>query len=450
MMSFSTPPPRLALLAVIVALATALTGISCLGTRSASGPMDPGISDGQVLFGQSAVLRGPDQELGRQMRLGIQAAFYEVNQAGGIHGRQLQLKTIDDSYEPHSAHHSTQWLIEKVRVFALIGAVGTPTSRVAVPLAHDVGVPFLAPLTGAEFLRDPALGNVINLRASYYQETEEMVARLTDDLGATRVAVLYQKGPCGQDGLKGVRRALARRGLEPVGSWHYERRVTRASPDIVAANPEAIIVIGDHEQVAAMVKLARRDIDPIVMTASFGGDEALAEKLGEDGVGVYVTQVVPFPADASVPVVASYQAALASIDPKGKPGFISLEGYLAGRLAIIGLDACGRDLSRRCFIDALRAAETINLDGFQIEYGPDDNQDSDAVFLTVIGRDEKHRQVEQLAGSHRPAQAGHDAGHASRAPALTSAPGSAVAPVTSHRWGSTERPVATPTHFRDI
>ncbi|MCY4557917.1 MAG: ABC transporter substrate-binding protein [Chloroflexi bacterium] len=400
MMSFGTPASRLALLAVIVALATALTAISCLDTRSASGPMDPGISDGEVRFGQSAVLRGPNQDLGRQMRLGIQAAFYEVNQAGGIHGRQLQLKTMDDSYETHSALHTNQWLIEKVRVFALIGAVGTPTSRVAVPLAHDAGVPFLAPLTGAEFLRDPALGNVINLRASYYQETEEMVARLTDDLGITRVAALYQKGPCGQDGLEGVRRALARRGLEPVGSWHYERRAKRASPDIVAADPEAVIVIGDHEQVAAMAKLARRDIDPVVMTFSFGGGQALAEKLGGDGAGVYVTQVVPFPADSSVPVVASYQAALASIAPKGKPGFISLEGYLAGRLAIIGLDACGRDLSRRCFIDALRAAETINLNGFQIEYGPDDNQGSDAVFLTVIGRDEEYRQVEKLAGSH--------------------------------------------------
>ena len=400
MMPFGTPPSRLALLAVIVALATALTGISCFGTRSASGPMDPGVSDGQVLFGQSAVLGGPNQDLGRQMRLGIQAAFYEVNQAGGIHGRQLQLKTIDDSYEPHSALHTNRWLIDKVQVFALIGAVGTPTSRVAVPLAQDAGVPFLAPLTGAEFLRDPVLGNVINLRASYYQETEEMVARLTDDLGITRVAALYQNGPGGQDGLEGVRQSLARRGMEPVGSWHYERRAKRASPDIVAANPEAVIVIGDHEQVAAMVKLARRDIDPIVITASFGGGKALAEKLGEDGVGVYVTQVAPFPADASVPVVARYQAALASIDPSGEPGFISLEGYLAGRLAIIGLDACGRDLSRRCFIDALRAAETINLDGFQLEYGPDDNQGSDAVFLTVIGRDEEYRQVEKLAGSY--------------------------------------------------
>ena len=202
---------------------------------------------------------------------------------------------------------------------------------------------------------------------------------------------------------RGVRRALARRGLKPVGSWHHQRRsggVRRTTPDIVGAKPEAVIVIGGHEQVAAMVKLARRDTNPIVMAVSSGGGEALAEELDKDRAGVYVTQVVPFPSDASVPAVASYQAALTSIDPQAELGFISLEGYLAGRLAIIGLDACGRELSRRCFTDALRTAETIDIDGFQLEYGPDDNQGSDAVFLTVIGQDGKYRQIEKLGGSH--------------------------------------------------
>ena len=402
-MSFGTPHSRLALWAVVAALTTALAGISCLGTPFRSGLNDPGISDDQVVFGQSAAFRGPYKELGRQMRLGIQAAFYEVNQAGGVHGRRLKLQTIDDSYEPDSAMHTTQWLIDKVQVFALIGAVGTPTSRVAVTLAQDAGVPFLAPVTGAEFLRDPELGVVVNLRASYYQETQEMVARLTEDLGATRVAVLYPNDAYGRNGLQGVRRALARRGLEPVGSWHHQRRsgaARRTTPDIIGAKPEAVIVIGGHEQVASMVKMVRRHIDPIVMSVSFGGGNALVEELGKDGAGVYVTQVVPFPYDASTPVVASYQGALSTIDPRAEPGFISLEGYLAGRLAITGLDACGRELSRQCFTDALRAAETVDIDGFQLEYGPDDNQGSDAVFLTVIGEDRKYRKVENLDGSH--------------------------------------------------
>ena len=122
------------------------------------------------------------------MRWGIEAAFHEANQAGGVHGRQLKIEALDTN---------TEQLIENHRVFALIGAVGMPTSRAASPLAHSAGVPFLAPFSGAQFLRDLRSDNVLNFRASYYQETEEMVARLAEDLTVTRVAVLYQNDRCG-------------------------------------------------------------------------------------------------------------------------------------------------------------------------------------------------------------------------------------------------------------
>ena len=137
----------------------------------------------------------PARELGKAMRLGIEAAFHEANQDGGVHGRELRLTALDDGYETDFCRSNTQRLIENETVFALIGAVGTPTSRAASPLAQAAGVPFLAPFTGAEFLRGRELDNVLNLRASYYQETEEMVARLTEDLGITRVAVFYRMIP---------------------------------------------------------------------------------------------------------------------------------------------------------------------------------------------------------------------------------------------------------------
>ena len=335
------------------ALAAALAGMACLGAQDAATPAGggggPGISQDQVLFGQSAALRGPSKDLGREMRLGIQAAFHEVNQSGGVHGRQLKLETMNDSYRPDLAFHTAQRLIEKAEVFALIGAVGTPTSRVASPRAYAAGVPFLAPFTGAEFLRDPALNNVVNLRASYYDETEEMIARLTEDLGVTRVAVFHQDDSFGKDGLEGVRLALKRRRLAPVGSWSYQRELgvdRRAASSIVHANPQAVIMIGAHDPVAATVEFVRREIDPVFMTVSFAGGQALTKALEEAGDGVYVTQVVPFPTDASIPVVTRYHAALSRFNPKAQPGFVSLEGYLAGRLAIFGLDACGRQLSR--------------------------------------------------------------------------------------------------------
>lgn len=419
MKSVNIPSPSLVTMAVGVALMIAIAGIACVGvgddTQSESGgegnavvvadqrESDPGISDDQILFGQSAVFSGPSQELGRGMRLGIRAAFYEINQAGGINGRELQLKTLDDSYETDYAFHTTKWLIEKEQVFALVGAVGTPTSRVATPLAHDAGVPFVAPFTGAEFLRDPALDNVLNLRASYYQETEELVARLTEDLGVTRVGVLYQDDSFGTNGLEGVRLALERRGLKPIGSWHYQRNsgaVRHVASEIVEANPGALIMIAAHEPVATTVELLRSDIDPVFMTVSFGGGDALAKALGRHGDGVYVTQVVPFPEDTRIPVVGAYQDALARYDPKAKPGFVSLEGYLAGRLAITGLQACGRELSRRCFIDALHNSGDIDIDGFELTYGPNDNQGSDSVFLTVVGADGKYHQVTKIGGEH--------------------------------------------------
>ncbi len=361
----------------------------------------PGVTDQRVLFGQSAALTGPAQALGQQMQLGIQAAFDEQNQAGGVHGRQLDLTTMDDFYEPDSAFSNTRNLIRNQGVFALIGEVGTPTSRSASPLANAEGVPFIAPFTGAEFLRDSGLDNVVNLRASYYQETEEIVARLTEDLGITRIAVLYQSDSYGQAGLAGVRQALEMRGLAPVQSWYYQRNtsaVKRAVHNLVSADPEAIIMIGAYSPVAKTITLAREDIDPVFATVSFVGSNALANEVGAEGTGAIVTQVVPLPQDNSIPAVAAYHSALKAYDSTAEPGFVSFEGYLAGRLAIAGLQMCGPDLSRECFLSAIRDAGSIDIEGMALQYGPSDNQGSDAVYLTVIGADGKYQQVTKLGG----------------------------------------------------
>ena len=360
-----------------------------------------GLTDDGVLFGQSAAFTGPSQELGLEMRLGIEAAFHEQNEAGGVHGRRLELTTLDDFYEPDSAYSNTYRLINREGVFALIGEVGTPTARSASRLANSLGVPFVAPFTGAEMLRDPGLGSVMNLRASYHQEIDEMVERLIEDGGISRVAVLYQNDSYGQTGLDGVRLALERRGLSPVASWYYQRNtsaVKTAALGIVEANPEAVIMIGAYSPVAEAIRLIRQDIDPVFMTVSFVGSNALARELGTDAAGVYVTQVVPLPGDTSVPVVGAYHTALKAFDADAVPGFVSLEGYLAGRLAIAGLDLCGRELSRQCFLDAIRSAGSIDIEGLVLEYGPTDNQGSDAVYLTVIGSDGSYRLVEELEG----------------------------------------------------
>ena len=382
-------------IAGLTILAAALTGAT-----GAVGESDPGIYEDRVVFGQSAALSGPARELGRGMRLGIQAAFREANAAGGVHGRELRLTTLDDGYEPSLAYSNTRRLVQADRVFALIGEVGTPTSRSAAPVAQNAGALFLAPFTGAEFLRDPKLDKVLNLRASYYQEAEEMVARLTEDLGIARISVVYQNDSFGEAGLEGARRALKRRNLSPVDVWSYERNtagVKTALLGMIHSEPEAVIMFGAYTPIAELIVLARRKIDPVFMSVSFVGSESLLEELGRDGAGIYITQVVPAPWDDDVPVVAAYRAALAAYDPDASPGFVSLEGYMAGRLAVAGLEACGRELSRGCFLNRFRREAVFDIDGFELDYGPGDNQGSDAVFVTMIGADGALHQVDKLA-----------------------------------------------------
>ena len=355
-----------------------------------------GVFDDRVVFGQSAAFSGPAQELGINMNLGIMAAFEEANRNGGIHGRRLELTTRDDAYEPEAAITNTQVLIEEERVFALIGAVGTPTSRSATPVAAEAGIPYVAPFTGAGFLRNDDWDNIVNLRASYAQETEEMVERLTTDLGVTRIAVMFQDDSFGRAGYNGALAALERRGMELVATGVYPRNTTAVKSgllDLRLGDPEAVVVIGAYRPVAALISWSRHiGFDPIFMTVSFVGSNALASELGSGGEGVYVTQVVPFPHDESIPVVASYTEALAALDPEAEPGFVSLEGYIAGRMAIAGLEACGVALTRDCFLENILGAGAFDIDGFSVDFGPEadravDNQGSDAVFLTVIDAD---------------------------------------------------------------
>ena len=359
-----------------------------LPAGAAPGEAAPGVTAERILFGQSAAFSGPAGALGTSMQLGILAAFHEVNARGGIAGRRLELRSLDDAYEPEAAIANTRQLIEE-GVFALIGAVGTPTSRAAVPVAEEEGVPYLAPLTGAEYLRDRMHQRVVNLRASYYQEAEEMVERLTADLGVTRIAILYQDDSFGHAGFHGVRRALNRRGLNFFGMGVFPRNtlaVKTALLDIRAREPEAVIIIGPYKPTAMFIKWARHlGMHPVFMALSFVGSNALKRELGKDGAGVLVTQVVPFPTGDRMRVSAQYRAALQAYNPQTKPGFVSFEGYLAGRLAVHAVAKCGAQVDRHCLVAALQTGGAIDLDGFVLNYGAGDNQGSDRVFLTAIG-----------------------------------------------------------------
>ncbi len=375
-------------------------------SRNASSSESPGVFDDRIVFGQSAAFSGPASQLGSGMRLGIQAAFAEANRAGGVHDRRLELTSLDDTYEPELAIANTTTLIEDDEVFALIGAVGTPTSRSATPVAAAAKVPYIAPFTGAAFLRDAErLPNVVNMRSSYNQETEEMVARLTEDLGISRIAVMYQDDSFGRAGYNGARAALERRNMQPVAVGLYPRNTTAVKTgllDLQRGDPQAVILVGAYRPVASLIAWARHiGMDWEFITISFVGSNALAQELGSGGAGVFVTQVVPFPTDDSIPIVSAYLDALAAFEEEALPGFVSFEGYLAGRLAIAGLDRCGREVDRDCFLEELYRSEPIDLNGFELRFGDNDNQGSDTVFLTMIDDSGGYVPIETLNSFRR-------------------------------------------------
>lgn len=389
------------MLQIIKRFSTPLLLTSLFACSSLVSADTTGVHDDRIVLGQSAAFGGPASALGLGMRQGLQAAFAEVNRNGGIHGRRIELLTLDDGYEPNRAIENTRRLIEHDRVFALIGAVGTPTSKASQPIAKAAQVPFFAPFTGAGFLREASNAHVINVRGSYDQETEAWIHHLTRDMGAERIAILYQDDSFGRAGLSGVLKAMNKRGLSLVGEGTYERNSTAVKSALLKirkARPDAVVMVGSYRPIAEFVKLAHRvRLDTRFVTISFVGSKALAEQLGELGEGVVVTQVVPFHEDKSLPLVKRYHEALSLLVDDAQTGFVSLEGYVAGRLMAEALRELGPDVTRQGLIDVFqRTQREFELDGLSLSYGPGDNQGMNKVYLSVLQKDGSYRYVDTL------------------------------------------------------
>jgi ABC-type branched-subunit amino acid transport system substrate-binding protein len=361
---------------------------------------EAGVTVDRILFGQAAAMSGPSSALGVKMRQGILAAFAEVNAKGGVHGRKLELISRDDGYDPDRSVLQTFRLLEEDKVFALIGAVGTPTSLVTVPIAKAQGVPFIGPFTGAGFLRGRDLTNVVNIRASYAAEAESWVKHLTEDRHIKRIAIFYQDDPYGRDGLAGVKLALEKRGMELAAEATYERNtkaVASAMRTLKRAEPEAVVMVGTYAPCAEFIKLARNGgFNPVFVNISFVGAVALAEALGHEGEGVIVSQVVPFPWDTSTKVVADYQAAERLIDPELEPDFISLEGYLSGRLATVALELVGPHPTRAGLLRVINEVGQFDISGDRLSVGHKTQDTAAGVFLTLIQRDGTFKPVDRL------------------------------------------------------
>ena len=372
-----------------------LLGLLLTGSRApAAPPADvaqppPGITATEIVLGQSCALTGPSQYLGRSFQAGLLACFARANSAGGINGRTIRLITRDDRYEPNRAIKNTRKLIEDDEVFLLIGPVGTSTSEAVVPMVEARGVPFFGPFTGAEFLRDPFRKYVVNIRPSYDQEMEAICAYLVEQRRFERIACFYQNDGYGQSGLEGVRRALAKRGLTVAAEGTYERNTTAVKNGLLrirSCRPEAIVMAGAYRPCAEFIKLARRTLprQPMYCNISPVGSEALLRELGPDGEGCLISQVVRHPHDRSVPVVDEFNDAMDTYQEQADKDFIALESYLVGKLFCRIMASLPGEPTRETFLEAVATGATFDLGGVVLEFGPDDQQGLDQVFLTII------------------------------------------------------------------
>ncbi|MFP4098608.1 MAG: ABC transporter substrate-binding protein [Alphaproteobacteria bacterium] len=355
---------------------------------SGSALAEDGVSASEIIFGQTAAFEGSAAALGLGMKEGILAAFKEVNDAGGVKGRKLVLKHKNDGYEPGKAIDNTKSFINEDRVFALIGSVGTPTAKAIEPMASEAKVPLVGAFTGAGFLRAPDKRYVVNVRGTYAQEAETWVKHLTEDMGAKRIAILYQDDSFGRAGLSGVKAALDKRNMELAAEGTYTRNTTAVKSALIAirrAKPDAIVTVGAYKPVAEFIRTAHKiGVNVPILSISFTGSKALAQDLGSEGAGAIITQVVPFPFDKSLPLVADYQEALKALNPDAEPGFVSLEGYMVGKLTAMALSQVQGDITRESFIDTLKRVGEFDIGGVTLKYGDGDNQGMDDVFLTAI------------------------------------------------------------------
>jgi len=260
-----------------------------------------------------------------------------------------------------------------------------------MPVFTEAKVPLIGPFTGAEALRNPVNRYIFNVRASYYDETEKIVEQLVST-GNRKIAVFYQDDAYGQAGLKGVQIAMDKRNMKIVALGKVERntvKVQDAVQTINAAQPDGVIMISAYTSIAEFVReMKKAGSTTQFHNVSFVGSTALADALKDEGYGVAISQVVPFPWSPSVAVVKEYQTILAKAG-RTDFNFSSLEGFIVGKVMVEALRRAGKNLSREKLIAALESLNNDDLGDFVVNFSPTSHSGSKFVDLTIISKEQK-------------------------------------------------------------
>lgn len=329
-----------------------------------SSAQTPGVTDQEISIGSCAALEGPSSFLGRETVLGAKAYFEMVNKEGGVHGRKIRLISFDDSYDPAKTQGCWDKLMAE-KVFAMGLFVGTPTAVKYVPLADSNEIPLVGLFTGAQTLYVPMRHWIVNVRASYFDETREQVNGLWNTLHYRKIGVIYPEDAFGTAVLQGVEAALKANGGQAAATASYVRQTNQVGDAIAKvreANPDAVIVVGPSNTVAPILKQAHAGgWKPLFVTVSFVGTDDLIQDAGTDAEGMVITQVVPPYYLTDLKTVALYRRTLANYMPTSRPNFVSLEGFVDAMVLVDGLKRAGKELTREGLIHAVESMNDVDM-----------------------------------------------------------------------------------------
>lgn len=369
---------------------TRLVALSLLLFALSPARAQTGVTPTTILIGQSVSLSGPTGSLGQEMQAGAVAYFNHVNKQGGVNGRAIVLKTLDDAYEVDRTVANVKALIGKDGVFALFGLRGTAHTNAAAKIFTPAQVPLFATFSGAQSLREPFNRYIFHVRSSYADETDATFKQLSE-LKLNRIGVFYQNDAYGKEGKAAAEQAVKKYQLTISALGTVEPNssdVTSAVAAIARIQPQAVVMYASYKASAAFVRDMRKaQLYPQYMNLSIVGATALAKELGNDARGIGVSQVVPFPWNTGIPVVKEYQTVMKEQTGKSDYSFLTLESYLAARILVDGLRRAGRDLTREKLIAALETMRDVSFGGFRVDYSRTNHAASRFVELTVIGKD---------------------------------------------------------------
>ena len=344
-------------------------------------------SSEKIVIGQSVELSG--EATGKENMEGALVYFKWVNSHGGVYGRQIELKTYDDKRKPDITRANTEKLIKEDHALALFGYRSTPTVEAVLPILIAEKIPMIAPFSGAQVLHQPMNPFLFHLRASYQDEAKEIVETLPP-LGISRIAILYQDDSFGKDGLDGFKRNLALSRIKALAEVSYDRKdlkIDHALNEIVSVNPQAVLMACTPSVCADFVKqMHKRGFFPRFLSLSNVSSDSFYRSLGDDGRGVGVMQVMPYPKGLDTPIVREFQHVLKGTDNAPQISYATLEGFVAAKLLTEGLRRAGPSINREKLMAAFHSMRNFDLGGVKVTYTPTTHEGSKFVELSVVGK----------------------------------------------------------------